>query len=141
MKKLVFTTLIALAIAGCTKEETFDRELASKTSKTLREMAFVMPSEETNKEQSKFIEQVIGVEIPVSQFEVDLKAQGSDLGKLSRALLGQFYTRVQSINYPSDDKAIVKARVVNLVCEMEYITMEFAGDSEPTWKLNNLTCS
>ncbi|NRA78023.1 MAG: hypothetical protein HRU18_07425 [Pseudoalteromonas sp.] len=141
MKKLVFTTLLALALAGCTKEEKFDRERASETSKTLREAAFAISPKETNKEHSKLIEQLIGVEIPVPQFEVDYEAQYSDLGKLSQALLGQLYTHIQSIDYPTGDKAIVKARVANLSCEMEYITMEFAGDSEPTWKLNNLTCS
>ncbi|MGP5159793.1 hypothetical protein [Pseudoalteromonas prydzensis] len=95
----------------------------------------------TNKEYGELIEQLIGVDVPVPQFKVDYEAQNSDLGKLSQALLGKLYTHIQSIDYQSGDIAIVKARVANLSCEMEYITMKFVGDSEPTWKLNNLSCS
>lgn len=96
---------------------------------------------DANIEHAKFIEQVLGVEVPVPQFPVDYKAQDSDLGKLSKSLLGELYTHIQSIEYKSKEQAIVQARVANLSCEMEFKTMTFAGDKEPSWKLDKLNCS
>ena len=96
---------------------------------------------DANIEHAKFIKQVLGVEIPVPEFPVDYKAQDSDLGKLSKSLLGELYTYIQSIEYKSKEQAVVKARVANLSCEMEFKTMTFAGDQEPSWKLDKLNCS
>ena len=95
----------------------------------------------SNDEHAKYIEQILGVEVPVPQFPVDYKAESSDLGKLSKSLLGQLYTHIQSIEYKTKEQAIVKARVANMPCSMEFITMTFAGDKEASWKLNKLNCS
>lgn len=98
-------------------------------------------SSQDNIEHNKFIEQVIGVTIPTPEFDVDYKAQNSELGKLSKALLGQLYTYIQSIDYKSDSQALVKARIANMSCDMEFTTIQFAGDEKPSWKLKKLNCS
>jgi len=93
-----------------------------------------------NAENTKYFEQLLGVEIPVPEFKVDYEAENSELGKLSKSILGQLYTHVLSIEYKSDKEAVVKARIGKMFCNMEFITMNFSGDKEPSWKLNKLNC-
>ncbi|CAH1592873.1 hypothetical protein FWP33_16935 [Vibrio parahaemolyticus] len=83
-----------------------------------------------------FIEQIVGAEIQVANNgNMDLAATQSDLGKLSRQILGQLYTYVESIEYKGDEHAAVNAHIGQMVCQMDYQNLD------GNWKLTKLSCN
>lgn len=135
MKKVIFSTVLVLVITGCTKKETFDRELASQTSKTLREATLILPSKKnesvsTNKE--------------LNDVAFDQKTSQSPLGKLSSEILGHLYSDVESIEYNDDKTAFVKANIGLMKCGMHFNNTTFQAQlSDGTitgWKLTKINC-
>jgi hypothetical protein len=87
------------------------------------------------------MERTIGGEIAVPEWmsNLDLHAQHSDLGAVSRSILGHLYTGITSVEYLDDNRATVHAYVGNTKCIMNMIKTEFeatlTGGFKTGWKV------
>lgn len=88
-----------------------------------------------------FLEQVVEAEIQVRAIpeNMDLDASQSELGQLSRQILGKLYTYVESISH-KDESAIVKAHIGQMTCLMDYQNFNHSSQPEKNWKLTKINC-
>ena len=132
---------ISFAIFICIKLGVVTVELGSDPfGRTQTEIRLQEKLDKINAEQNKLNRLKDGFVKPVPEFGFDQNAQNSELGKLSKFVLGEFYVNILSIDLKAEDKALVTARVGNMDCAMGYVSITSEVDNKPVWKLDNLKC-
>ena len=88
---------------------------------------------------------LLRTELPFrGDMKINPKASETDLGKLSKAVLGQLYAYVESIDHVNDTSANVKAHIGTVACEMYFVRKEYVppvtSEDSVVWQLDKLEC-